>query len=62
MDNILFIINPAAGGGKTIGLIPIIEERMKKANREFKIQLTGQPNEATKFAEESCSWWRWNNK
>ncbi len=52
MDNILFIINPAAGGGKTIGLIPIIEERMKKANREFKIQLTGQPNEATKFAEE----------
>lgn len=52
MCNILFIINPTAGGGKTKSLIPIIEEKMKENNINYCIHLTTRPREATKIAEE----------
>lgn len=51
MENILFIVNPIAGGGKAMGLIPLIEEEMKKNNIEFKIIITERESQATEIAE-----------
>lgn len=52
MYNILFIINPAAGGGKTKALIPIIKDKMKESNLSYEILLTTESREATRIAEE----------
>ena len=54
MDKILFIINPVAGGGKARGLISLIEAKMKKYKKEYRIQLTTKPEEAIKIAEDNA--------
>lgn len=53
MVNILFIINPIAGGGKAKALIPLIENTMNKNNRQFKIQITKRPKQATEISQEN---------
>lgn len=53
MEGILFIVNPIAGGGKPKVLISVIEDRMNKSNREFKIIVTEEAKQATKIAEEN---------
>lgn len=53
MEQLLFIINPVAGGGKAKGLKDIIEEEMKSREQNFKIISTKSPKEATQIAYES---------
>lgn len=53
MKEILFIVNPVAGGGRPKTIIPIIENRMKENNIEFNIINTTRPKEAIKIAEEN---------
>lgn len=53
MNSLLFILNPAAGGGRTRKLIPLIEDTMKKHNIEYEVRITNKPKEATKIVEES---------
>lgn len=53
MDNILFIINPIAGGGKAKELIPLIEEFMNKHKRAYNIISTTKPKEAIDIAKEN---------
>lgn len=53
MRKILFIVNPVAGGGRPKAIIPIIENRMKDNNIEYKIINTTKPKEAIKIAEEN---------
>lgn len=53
MEELLFIINPIAGGGKAKKLVDIIEEDMKTRNKSYKIVLTNNPKEATQIAYES---------
>lgn len=55
MEKILFIINPIAGGDIAKGLIPIIQETMKRENIKYKIVETTRPKEATEIAENSKS-------
>ena len=43
----LFILNPVAGKGKTMKLIPEIKELMEKHSFEFKIEITKAPGHAT---------------
>lgn len=51
MENILFIVNPIAGGGKAKALISFIEEKMKESSRKFEIIVTKRSKEATEIAE-----------
>lgn len=51
MDDILFILNPIAGGGKAEKLIPIIEEFMNKHKKSYNIILTTKPKEAIDIAK-----------
>ncbi|NLY19459.1 MAG: diacylglycerol kinase family lipid kinase [Clostridiaceae bacterium] len=48
----LFILNPVAGKGKTMKLIPEIKELMEKHSFEFKIEITKAPGHATEIARE----------
>lgn len=50
MDNILFVINPIAGGGKALETIPLIEETMDGLEKIYDIVLTENPGEATDIA------------
>lgn len=50
MENILFIINPIAGGGRAKSYIPIIKEVMEEHNRNYDIASTKVPKEATELA------------
>ncbi|WFA08301.1 diacylglycerol kinase family protein [Tissierella sp. Yu-01] len=50
---VLFIVNPVAGGGKTLGVLPLIEKRMKENSINYKIIMTQGPRDATKIAEEN---------
>ena len=54
MDNILFIINPVAGGGRTKEIIPLIEETMEKHEKDYQIMLTSRPKEAINIAEDNA--------
>ncbi|MFL0268434.1 diacylglycerol/lipid kinase family protein [Candidatus Clostridium radicumherbarum] len=47
----LFIINPIAGKGKTLKLIPIIEKVFKARNEEFVIEITKYIGHAAEIAE-----------
>lgn len=47
----LFIINPAAGKGKTLKLIPIIEKIFNEKNEEYKIEVTKYVGHATELAK-----------
>lgn len=51
---LLFIINPTAGGGRSKGIIPIIEREMNRRNIDYKIIITQEPREATKIAEDNA--------
>ena len=53
MKNILFIINPIAGGGKSKSIISTIESTMKKRKINYKIQFTTKPYDGTIIAEEN---------
>lgn len=53
MNNILFIINPIAGGGKAKSLISQIEKTMDKYNRNYDILFTKEPKEAIKIAKQN---------
>lgn len=46
----IFIINPAAGKGKSLELIPFIEECFKGKNEEVFIEVTEYPGHATEIA------------
>lgn len=48
----VFIINPAAGKGKSIELIPFIEECFKDKAEEYAIRVTEYPGHATEIAKE----------
>ena len=48
----IFIINPAAGKGKSRELIPFIEEYFKGRTDEYVIQVTEYPGHATKIAKD----------
>ena len=47
----LFIINPVAGKGKTLGLIPEIMEYCEGRSYEYEIVTTGYPGHATEIAK-----------
>lgn len=51
----LFIINPTAGGGRTLNFIPQIEKIFAKNGQPYKIELTNGPGDAKKIAEKYTS-------
>lgn len=51
----LFIINPVAGKGKTMGLIPEIREYCDSKGYEYEIVTTKYPGHATEIAKAHCS-------
>jgi len=51
----IFIINPAAGKGKSLELIPFIEEYFRGKAEEFTIRVTEYPGHATELAKEYSS-------
>lgn len=48
----LFIVNPAAGKGRAIKLIPEIRDCFKYSNDEVTVEITKYPGHATKIASE----------
>lgn len=54
MRKILFIVNPVAGGGKTLKIVPLIEKIMKENNISYEITLTNSPKDATRIAEDNA--------
>lgn len=48
----VFIINPAAGKGKALGLVPIIRDYFKGKPDKYVIKITEYPGHATKIARE----------
>lgn len=53
MDELLFIINPVAGGGKAKAMEDIIANEMEDYKGKYTICLTENPKEATRIAYES---------
>jgi len=51
MDH-LFIINPVAGKGRTLKIIPDIKELMEKHALSYRIEITKAPKHATEIARE----------
>ena len=51
MDH-LFIVNPAAGKGNTLKIVPEIENLMKKLSLPYKIEITQAPGHASEIAEQ----------
>lgn len=54
MDNILFIVNPIAGGGKANALMPMIESTMNLNHKNFDIEISEKPEQAIKIAEKNA--------
>jgi len=52
---LLFIVNPTAGGGKTVKSIPLIEEYCRKHSISCRIIKTSYPGEASILAKEASS-------
>jgi diacylglycerol kinase family enzyme len=48
----LFIVNPAAGKGNTLKIVPEIENLMKKLSFPYKIEITQAPGHASQIAEQ----------
>ncbi|NLM27104.1 MAG: diacylglycerol kinase family lipid kinase [Clostridiaceae bacterium] len=46
----LFIVNPAAGKGKTLRMVPEIENLMKKFSLPYRIEITQAPGHASEIA------------
>jgi len=51
----LFIINPVAGGGKPLKLIPRIKSIFHATDRKYHIEITKRPGHATEIAREYTS-------
>jgi len=51
--NLLFIVNPVAGKGSTLKVIPKIERYCKQRNIEYKIEKTRYAGHATKLARDA---------
>lgn len=47
----VFIVNPAAGKGKTINMVPLIERSLKQLGEDFSIIITERPGHATELAK-----------
>ena len=52
----LFIINPAAGQGKTAGLFSTLKSRLEKQGANFDFRITRVPGDAIGFAREGAEW------
>ncbi len=52
MKKYLFIVNPIAGKGRALELIPKIKESFNKENIDYKIKVTKQKGEGEKLARE----------
>ncbi|MCR2045469.1 diacylglycerol/lipid kinase family protein [Anaerosalibacter massiliensis] len=50
MGDILFIVNPIAGGGKSKGFVSLIKEIMDESKRKYEIIVTEKPKEAIRLA------------
>jgi YegS/Rv2252/BmrU family lipid kinase len=48
----LFIVNPVAGKGRTLGIIPEIESLMKKHALPWRVEITNAPGHAAEIARE----------
>ncbi|NJD03442.1 MAG: diacylglycerol kinase family lipid kinase [Ruminiclostridium sp.] len=51
----LFILNPAAGKGKTLKLVPAIKSYFAALNEDYKIEITKYPGHATEIAAQYSS-------
>lgn len=54
MNKYKFIVNPAAGRGNAIRLLPKLEERLKRSDIEFEILVTSGRGDAVKLAHKSA--------
>ncbi len=52
----LFIINPAAGQGRTAGLFSTLKSRLEKQGANFDFRITRVPGDAIGFAREGAEW------
>lgn len=50
-----FILNPVAGKGKTLGLIPEIKKQCEEKNLDYEIFITQYPEHATEIAKEQST-------
>ena len=57
MDH-LFIVNPAAGKGKTLKIVPDIKELMESNSLSYKIEITKAPRHATEIEGEYVKQYR----
>lgn len=48
------IVNPVAGNGRTLQILPQIEKRLKEGQIEYDIYMTKGPKDATKAAEKAA--------
>ena len=51
----LFIVNPVAGKGRALGIIPDIEARFKDSEQTYEIVVTKAPGHAEEIAEEASA-------
>lgn len=49
-----FIVNPAAGSGRSMKAIPVIEEEMNRRGVAYRMLLTERPGHATELAKAVC--------
>lgn len=52
--NLLFVVNPIAGKGRTIDAIPLIEQYCKDKKISYKITETKFPGDATEIVRKEC--------
>ena len=52
MKKYLFIVNPIAGKGKTLELVPKIKEYFDRYGVDYKIEITENKGQGEKLAEE----------
>ena len=50
----IFIINPCAGQGKGVKMIPVIEEALQGTTYEYSIYTTKTAGDAERFVREVC--------
>lgn len=50
----LFIVNPTAGKGKSMGLIPSIEQAAKRAGADYEIHITQSKEDGIAYARKAC--------
>jgi len=55
MSKLRIVVNPAAGKGRAVKLLPVIEQELKQFPLEYEICLTEYPWHAAKLAEEAVT-------